>query len=100
MPLTRSDRVLSLLAGLTVWYDGGVGRERRIAEVTMPEQESVDKSTVDDEAISEDETRRRFREALDRKQQQHHASAEAAARDGSDKSHGAQGPTKGRTFRR
>ena len=48
----------------------------------------------------EDETRRRFREALERKQKRQHATAEAAGRDGSEKSHGAQGPTKGRAFRR
>jgi hypothetical protein len=75
----------------------------------MAEQDSVDKSTAAESVASEpetaeasaaDETRRRFREALDRKQQHHHATAEAATRDGSDKSHGAQGPTKGRTFRR
>lgn len=47
-----------------------------------------------------DETKRKFREALDRKQHRHHASTEGAERDGSEKSHGAQGPTKGRTFRR
>lgn len=49
---------------------------------------------------AQDETRRKFREALERKQQRQHATAEAAERDGSDKSHGATGPTKGRTFRR
>jgi hypothetical protein len=48
----------------------------------------------------EDENRRRFREALDRKQHQQHATAAGAARDGSQKAHGAAGPTKGRTFRR
>ena len=34
------------------------------------------------------------------KQKRRHATAEAVVRDGSEKSHGAQGPTKGRTFRR
>lgn len=53
-----------------------------------------------DQAAVEDDTRRKFREALERKQQRQHATADAAARDGSEKSHGAQGPTKGRTFRR
>lgn len=47
-----------------------------------------------------DEVRKKFREALERKQEQHHASAESARRDGSDKSHGTAGPTKGRNFRR
>jgi Family of unknown function (DUF5302) len=49
---------------------------------------------------AEDETRRRFREALELKQKRRHATSEAVVRDGSEKSHGAQGPTKGRTFRR
>lgn len=47
-----------------------------------------------------DDTKRKFREALERKQQQHHASAETAEKDGSDKSHGATGPTTGKIFRR
>ncbi|MGI8578880.1 MAG: DUF5302 domain-containing protein [Nocardioidaceae bacterium] len=48
-----------------------------------------------------DEVKRKFKEALERKQrQQHHASAESAEHDGSDKSHGATEPTVGRTFRR
>lgn len=47
-----------------------------------------------------DETRRRFREALERKQQSNHATAQGAAQDGSDKSHGTTGPTKARQFRR
>lgn len=49
---------------------------------------------------TQDETRRRFREALERKQQRQHATADGAERDGSEKSHGATGPTKGRAFRR
>ncbi len=47
-----------------------------------------------------DDVRRKFREALERKQQKHHASAASAERDGSDKSHGAAVPTKGPGFRR
>jgi hypothetical protein len=66
----------------------------------MADQKDVGEAASQGAAPEEDETRRRFREALERKQQRHHATAEAAARDGSDKSHGAQGPTKGRTFRR
>ncbi len=63
--------------------------------------ETVSDKTAPDETVpDEDETRRRFREALERKQNQRHASADAVVRDGSEKSHGAQGPTKGRTFRR
>jgi hypothetical protein len=48
----------------------------------------------------EDDTRRKFREALERKQRQHHATAAGAERDGAEKSHGAKGPTKSRSFRR
>jgi len=71
----------------------------------MADQKDVDATTGDDAALGgsatdAEETRRKFREALERKQQRHHATAEAAARDGSEKSHGAPGPTKGRTFRR
>jgi hypothetical protein len=47
-----------------------------------------------------DDVRRKFRAALDRKHQQHHASAESAEHDGSNKSHGANTPTKGPGFRR
>jgi hypothetical protein len=47
-----------------------------------------------------DDVRRKFREALERKHQQRHASAASAERDGSEKSHGAPVPTKGRGFRR
>jgi hypothetical protein len=72
----------------------------------MPDQEDGDAPPAPDKAaggetvFDESETRRRFREALDRKRQRQHATAEAAARDGSEKSHGAQGPTKGRADRR
>ena len=71
----------------------------------MADQKDVDETATDDagpEAAvpDEDETRRRFREALEMKQKRRHATAEAVVRDGSEKSHGAQGPTKGRTFRR
>lgn len=47
-----------------------------------------------------DDVRRKFREALERKNQRHHASADSADHDGSEKSHGAAVPTQGRTFRR
>jgi uncharacterized protein DUF5302 len=89
MPLTTSDRVFGLWAPLTVWYEEDMG-----------DQESAEESTAVHQTTGEDETRRKFRAALDRKHQQHHATAEAAARDGAEKSHGAQGPTKARTFRR
>ncbi len=47
-----------------------------------------------------DDTRRKFREALDRKRHRQHATAEAAPRDGSAKAHGTAAPTKGPQFRR
>jgi uncharacterized protein DUF5302 len=63
-------------------------------------EEAEDESGGAAELPAEDETRRRFREALRLKQQRSHASATAAERDGSEKSHGANGPTKSRVFRR
>ncbi len=42
----------------------------------------------------------KFREALDKKKSTKHASAEGVERDGSEKSHGADGPTGAREFRR
>lgn len=42
----------------------------------------------------------RFREALDKKNASKHASAEGAEHDGSEKSHGATGPTMAPEFRR
>jgi Family of unknown function (DUF5302) len=47
-----------------------------------------------------DDVRAKFRAALERKNQKHHASAESAERNGSNKSHGAPTPTKGPGFRR
>jgi Family of unknown function (DUF5302) len=47
-----------------------------------------------------DDVRRKFREALDRKHEQQHASAASAEHDGSHKSHGTATPTKGPGFRR
>ncbi|MGH3368232.1 MAG: DUF5302 domain-containing protein [Nocardioidaceae bacterium] len=47
-----------------------------------------------------DDVRRKFREALERKQGQQHASAESAEHDGSRKSHGTKGRTQTRQFRR
>jgi hypothetical protein len=47
-----------------------------------------------------DDVRRKFREALERKNERTHATAESARRDGSDKSHGTATPTKGPGFRR
>ncbi len=42
----------------------------------------------------------KFREALEKKKGKHHATAEGAERDGSEKSHGANGPTQSPEFRR
>jgi hypothetical protein len=42
----------------------------------------------------------KFREALDKKKHKSHASAEGAEHDGSEKSHGATGPTTSPEFRR
>ena len=42
----------------------------------------------------------KFREALDKKQQRHHATAEGAEHDGSEKSHGANRPIEQPEFRR
>jgi hypothetical protein len=61
-----------------------------------------DGGTSDPGAVKPDlsEVKRKFREALERKQHQQHASAAGGVHDGSEKSHGAKGPTKGRSFRR
>ena len=42
----------------------------------------------------------KFREALDKKMDKHHATAEGADHDGSEKSHGANGPTQSPEYRR
>lgn len=42
----------------------------------------------------------KFREALEKKNNRSHATAEGVEHDGSDKSHGATGPTEAREFRR
>ena len=47
-----------------------------------------------------DDVRRKFREALERKNQRTHATAESARHDGSEKSHGTATPTKGPGYRR
>ena len=52
------------------------------------------------DAEGADDVRRKFREALERKHERHHASAESAEHDGSKKSHGTATPTKGPGFRR
>lgn len=47
-----------------------------------------------------EDIRAKMREALDKKKDRQHASAESAEHDGSDKSHGADGPIEVREFRR
>lgn len=46
------------------------------------------------------EAKRKFREALEKKSHQRHASAESAVHDGSEKSHGASAPIEKATFQR
>lgn len=48
----------------------------------------------------EDDVRRKFREALERKRQHTHATAPGARRDGSEKSHGTSQSTGPKMFRR
>jgi len=50
--------------------------------------------------MADDEMRRKFREALDKKKHKHHASAASAVHDTSEKSHGADGPVEAKEFRR
>lgn len=47
-----------------------------------------------------DEAKRKFREALEKKQHKHHATAPGAVHDTSEKSHGAQKPVEKQTFQR
>jgi hypothetical protein len=42
----------------------------------------------------------KFREALEKKKGKHHATSEGAEHDGSEKTHGANGPTQAPEFRR
>jgi len=51
-------------------------------------------------ASDNQDIREKMREALERKKERHHATAEGAEHDGSDKSHGADGPIEVREFRR
>lgn len=48
----------------------------------------------------QEDMKAKFREALEKKKSKHHATAEGAEHDGSEKSHGANGPTEAREFRR
>ncbi|WP_286930063.1 MULTISPECIES: DUF5302 domain-containing protein [Aeromicrobium] len=47
-----------------------------------------------------EEMKAKFREALDKKNERHHATAEGAEHDGSEKSHGASKPIEQPEFRR
>ncbi len=49
---------------------------------------------------AQDDVKRKFREALEKKQQRHHATAAGAEHDGSEKSHGADKPIEVKEFRR
>ncbi|MGH3424999.1 MAG: DUF5302 domain-containing protein [Nocardioidaceae bacterium] len=55
---------------------------------------------MNDKNPKADEAKRRFREALDKKHQHHHATAEGAVHDGSKKSHGSTGPIEKPVFQR
>lgn len=61
----------------------------------MADPDSTDE-TPDDKV----DMKARFREALDKKKERHHASAEGVERDGSEKSHGADKPIEVTEFRR
>lgn len=50
--------------------------------------------------MTTDDQKAKFREALEKKQQRHHTSAEGADHDGSEKSHGADKPIEVKEFRR
>ena len=50
--------------------------------------------------MTEDDMKAKFREALDKKQTQKHATAEGAEHDTSEKSHGADKPIEVKEFRR
>jgi hypothetical protein len=50
--------------------------------------------------MSDDDMKAKFREALEKKQGQHHATAEGAEHDTSEKSHGADKPIEVKEFRR
>ena len=49
---------------------------------------------------SKSDMKAKFREALEKKKGKRHATAEGAEHDGSEKSHGATGPTQSPEFRR
>lgn len=53
-----------------------------------------------DQPTPQDDIKAKFREALNKKHEHQHATAEGAEHDGSDKSHGAHEPTQTPMFRR
>lgn len=55
---------------------------------------------VNDKNPKSDEAKRKFREALDKKHEKHHATAPSAVHDGSEKSHGASRPIEKQEFQR
>ena len=50
--------------------------------------------------MTDEDMKAKFREALDKKKTKHHATAEGADHDGSEKSHGADKPIEVKEFRR
>lgn len=50
--------------------------------------------------MSDDDMKAKFREALQKKEKQHHATAEGAEHDTSEKSHGSDKPIEVKEFRR
>lgn len=57
-------------------------------------------STGTEGADKKEDMKAKFREALEKKKNRSHATEDGAEHDGSDKSHGANGPTEAREFRR
>ena len=70
----------------------------------MADKKPTNKSAAETPATKQEggltDMKARFREALEKKNSTKHASAEGVERDGSEKSHGADGPTGAREFRR
>ena len=75
----------------------------RLAQAFPGGAASTYRGSNDEEMImasDNQDIREKMREALERKKERHHATAEGAEHDGSDKSHGADGPIEVREFRR
>jgi hypothetical protein len=56
--------------------------------------------TIPGGLMTDDDMKAKYREALEKKQKQHHVTAEGADHDGSEKSHGADKPIEVKEFRR